>query len=96
MRVVQTGNGSRFALATIRNNFVRDFDRDKPIKTGVSGLVHLTHPTRTNACQYLEVIQPIADRERHNRDELSLSISHRGRRALNEGEEYMPRLSKAQ
>jgi hypothetical protein len=33
------------------------------------------------------VIQPMAGRQRHLRDELSLSILDRGRRARNEGEE---------
>ena len=54
MRMIQAGNGSRFAFeslaqfGSVGKVIRKDFNGYYALQAGVSGAVHLTHPARAN------------------------------------------------
>ncbi len=49
--MVQGRDGSSFALESLRELFVRDFDRNVAAKPGVARPLDFTHASRTDASQ---------------------------------------------
>jgi len=62
---VDRGDGSSFALEAFIKLRSGNFHGDGTIKASVSGLVHITHPTRTNRRENFVRTELFAGRERH-------------------------------
>ena len=72
VRMIQTGNGSRFALEALakllpaRVVVWKDFDGDDAVETRIAGAIHLTHSSRSNAGENFVGTQTLASRGRHS------------------------------